>query len=76
MASGHCLLTREVFLGRCNALWNAAGLPRTIGHGFRIGGTTEFLLAGVTPVFHRYVDWRALEELANIRVRSAAHQWG
>lgn len=68
------ILTKPKFLARCNAIWRTHGLPRTTGHSFRIGGTTELLLAGVPPdvvkamgrwssdAFHKY--WRSLEDLA------------
>ncbi|EIN05546.1 DNA breaking-rejoining enzyme, partial [Punctularia strigosozonata HHB-11173 SS5] len=42
-------LTRRFFMKKCNAVWIEAGLPRLTGHSFRIGGTTELLLAGVSP---------------------------
>jgi hypothetical protein len=72
--TGHSILTRSKFLTRCNEIWQRAGYPRTTGHSFRIGGTTELLLAGVSPdvvkamgrwssdAFHKY--WRSLEDLA------------
>ncbi|KAF8594385.1 hypothetical protein BDV93DRAFT_459116 [Ceratobasidium sp. AG-I] len=44
----HCL-TKEVFLNRCNSIWEQHGFPRTSGHAFRIGGTTGLLQAGVPP---------------------------
>jgi hypothetical protein len=40
---------RNAFLRRCNAIWSARGYPRCTGHSFRLGGTTELLLAGVHP---------------------------
>ncbi|KAF7972865.1 hypothetical protein HWV62_16908 [Athelia sp. TMB] len=67
-------LSRTKFLERCNAIWVAAGYPRSTGHSFRIGGTTELLLSGVPPdvvkalgrwssdSFLRY--WRSLEDIA------------
>lgn len=70
-------LTKKNFLAHCNTVWSAAGLPTT-GHSFRIGGTTEFLLAGVSPdivkalgrwssdAFLRY--WRSLELLTPLHV--------
>ncbi|KAJ7754012.1 hypothetical protein B0H16DRAFT_1316577 [Mycena metata] len=73
-AAGHSVLTKSKFLARCNEIWQRAGYPRTTGHSFRIGGTTELLLAGVSPdvvkamgrwssdAFHKY--WRSLEDLA------------
>jgi hypothetical protein len=73
-ANGPTILTKPKFLQRCNEIWGAAGYPRITGHSFRIGGTTELLLAGVAPdvvktmgrwsssAFLRY--WRSLEDLA------------
>lgn len=67
-------LTKRRFLSRCNSIWTKLGYPRTTGHSFRIGGTTELLLAGVPPdvvktlgrwssdSFLRY--WRLLDEIA------------
>jgi hypothetical protein len=89
--TGFQTLTRPKFLQRCNEIWEAAGYPRTTGHSFRIGGTTELLLAGVAPdvvkamgrwssdAFHRY--WRSLEDLAplhasNIGLGSTARHSG
>ncbi|KAJ6502990.1 hypothetical protein DFH09DRAFT_844939, partial [Mycena vulgaris] len=42
-------LTRKKFLKRCNEVWSTLGFPTRTGHSFRIGGTTELLLAGVNP---------------------------
>ncbi|KAJ7804432.1 hypothetical protein B0H14DRAFT_3486171 [Mycena olivaceomarginata] len=89
--TGFQTLTCPEFLQRCNEIWEAAGYPRTTGHSFRIGGTTELLLAGVAPdvvkamgcwssdAFHRY--WRSLEDLAplhasNIGLGSTARHSG
>lgn len=89
--TGFRILTRAKFLERCNAIWKAAGYPRTTGHSFRIGGTTELLLAGVAPdvvkamgrwssdAFHKY--WRSLEDLvplhaSNIDFRSSSRHLG
>ncbi|PPQ94515.1 hypothetical protein CVT25_014169 [Psilocybe cyanescens] len=47
--SGPRSLTKYRFLARCNTIWKIHGYPRTTGHCFRIGGTTELLLAGVPP---------------------------
>jgi hypothetical protein len=67
-------LTKKKFLNRCNAIWNLFGYPRLTGHSFRIGGTTELLIAGVPPdivkmmgrwssdTFLRY--WRSLHRVA------------
>ncbi|KAJ6505708.1 DNA breaking-rejoining enzyme, partial [Mycena vitilis] len=78
--SGPKILTKPKFLQRCNEIWKIAGYPHTTGHSFRIGGTTELLLAGVPPdvvkamgrwssdAFLRY--WRSLEDLAPLH---AAH---
>ncbi|KAK7063620.1 putative reverse transcriptase domain protein [Favolaschia claudopus] len=42
-------LTRKKFLQRCNDIWSNHGYPAFTGRSFRIGGTTELLLAGVHP---------------------------
>jgi hypothetical protein len=42
-------LTKSAFLQRCNEVWARKNLPRFTGHCFRIGGTTELLLAGIPP---------------------------
>ncbi|QRV98326.1 hypothetical protein RhiJN_26345 [Ceratobasidium sp. AG-Ba] len=67
-------LTREEFIGRCNEVWSAHGLPRFSGHSFRIGGTSALLDMGVPPevvremgrwksdAFYRY--WRGLRGIA------------
>jgi hypothetical protein len=72
--NGLLLLNKNLFLGRCNTIWSALGYPRTTGHCFRIGGTTELLVAGVPPdivritgrwsseSFLRY--WRSLDSIA------------
>ena len=81
----HYSLSKSHFLRRCNTIWSALGYPRTTGHCFRIGGTTELLVAGTPPdvvkatgrwsseSFMRY--WRSLDMLApqyirNIRIHS------
>jgi hypothetical protein len=43
---GFSSLTKPQFLRRCNDIWHLLGYPRTTGHCFRIGGTTELLIAG------------------------------
>ncbi|EIN09231.1 hypothetical protein PUNSTDRAFT_29795, partial [Punctularia strigosozonata HHB-11173 SS5] len=70
---GPKLLTRSLFLARCNTIWTPLRHPRVTGHCFRIGGTTELLLAGVPPhvvkkagrwssdTFLRY--WRSVEDI-------------
>ncbi|KAJ7512573.1 hypothetical protein B0H11DRAFT_2151964 [Mycena galericulata] len=67
-------LTRKKLLARCNEIWTRHGFPARTGHTFRIGGTTELLLAGVNPdvvqamgrwqseAFKAY--WRRLDLLA------------
>ena len=73
-------LTKSRFLQRCNAIWAILGYPRTTGHSFRIGGTTELLIAGTPPdivkttgrwsseSFLRY--WRSLEDIAPLHIRN------
>ena len=72
-------LTKPMFLQRCNEIWQPLGYPRTTGHCFRIGGTTELLLAGIPPEvvkttgrwssdsFLRY--WRSLDDIAPHYIR-------
>jgi hypothetical protein len=76
--SGPRMLTKAAFLARCNQIWAASGYPRTTGHSFRIGGTTELLTSGVPPdvvktmgrwssdSFLRY--WRDLETIAPLHM--------
>ena len=76
---GFIALTKPIFLQRCNEIWHALGYPRTTGHCFRIGGTTELLIAGTPPdiikatgrwssdSFLRY--WRALDDIAPQYIR-------
>jgi hypothetical protein len=42
-------MTKSWFLRRCDEIWKSATLLRVFGHSFRIGGSTELLLAGVAP---------------------------
>lgn len=67
------ILTVRKFIARCNEVWEGRDMPRLMGHCFRIGGTTYYLLAGVPPdvvkamgrwssdAFLKY--WRSLELL-------------
>ena len=78
---GPSMLTKRDFLTRCNTIWVRKGHPRITGHSFRIGGTTELLLAGVPPdivkaagrwnsdAFLRY--WRCLEKLVPLYTNSS-----
>ena len=73
-------LTKPLFLRRCNEIWSALGYPHTTGHCFRIGGTTELLIAGTAPdvvkatgrwsseSFLRY--WRSLDDIAPLHIRN------
>jgi hypothetical protein len=73
-------LSKPLFLHRCNAIWSLLGYPRTTGHCFRIGGTTELLVAGIHPdvvkatgrwsseSFLRY--WRSLDAIAPQHIRN------
>ncbi|KIJ53918.1 hypothetical protein M422DRAFT_24925 [Sphaerobolus stellatus SS14] len=71
-------LSKPTFIKRCNTIWTAKGLPRITGHSFRIGGTTELLLAGVptdvVKALGRWssdtflVYWRSFSELAPLYV--------
>ncbi|KAJ3768134.1 hypothetical protein FB446DRAFT_650975 [Lentinula raphanica] len=76
------VLSKSMFLSTCNKTWSTHGVPRITGHCFRIGGTTHYLLAGVSPdivkalgrwksdAFLRY--WRNLDQLATIHVGDQA----
>jgi hypothetical protein len=82
--SGPRMLTKATFLARCNQIWSASGYPRTTGHSFRIGGTTELLISGVPPdvvkimgrwssdSFLRY--WRDLETIAPLHMCRVRHK--
>lgn len=71
-------LTKKAFLRSCNEDWKSHNVPRMTGHCFRIGGTTHYLLSGVSPdivkalgrwrsdAFLRY--WRNIEELARVHL--------
>ncbi|KAE9389703.1 hypothetical protein BT96DRAFT_834533, partial [Gymnopus androsaceus JB14] len=72
------VLTKSVFLKRCNQIWSEHGIPHMTGHCFRIGGTTHYLIQGIAPnivkmlgrwksdAFLKY--WRDLESLASIHL--------
>jgi hypothetical protein len=78
-ADGLSVLSKTTFLQRCNEVWHLLGYPRATGHCFRIGGTTELLIAGIPPdvvkatgrwssdAFLRY--WRSLDDIAPQYVR-------
>jgi hypothetical protein len=42
-------MAKSWFLRRCDIIWKNTSLLRVFGHSFRIGGSTELLLAGVAP---------------------------
>jgi hypothetical protein len=77
--SGLTSLTESHFLRRCNSIWGPLGYPHTTGHCFRIGGTTELLIAGTPPEvvkatgrwssdsFLRY--WQSLDDIAPQYIR-------
>jgi hypothetical protein len=72
--NGPLCLTKYKFLQRCNEIWLDNGLPTMSGHSFRIGGTTELLVAGVPPDVVKMMGrwssdafltyWRSLELIA------------
>ncbi|KAJ3847696.1 hypothetical protein EV368DRAFT_50710 [Lentinula lateritia] len=72
------ILTKTLFLRRCNSIWKRHNISRRTGHCFRIRGTTHYLLAGVNPdviqVFGRWKSsaflkyWRNLESLASLHL--------
>ncbi|KAF7295754.1 hypothetical protein HMN09_01117900 [Mycena chlorophos] len=44
-----CAMTKPYFLARCAAIWEKEGMMDLAGHSFRIGGSSELLMAGVAP---------------------------
>ncbi|KAF7324545.1 hypothetical protein MKEN_00495700 [Mycena kentingensis (nom. inval.)] len=74
-------LTKDAFLRRCAHIWKLADLLAIAGHSFRIGGSTELLLAGVpcdvvaatggwtSLAFLLY--WRRLEHIVIMHVGKA-----
>lgn len=54
-------LSKSSFLQCCNAIWHWLGYPRTTGHHFCIGGTTELLIAGTPPDIIRATSWWSSE---------------
>ena len=77
-ADGMVSLTKGCFLCWCNEIWSALGYPRTTGHSFWIGGTTELLITGTPPnvvkatgqwsseSFLRY--WHSLDDIAPFHI--------
>jgi hypothetical protein len=77
---GPQVLTKAKFLRRCNDIWSPLGFPRATGHCFRIGGTTQLLLAGISPdvvkvagrwssdSFLRY--WRSLDIIVPLHLKN------
>ena len=78
-SEGMVSLTKGHFLGWCNEIWSTLGYPRTTGHSFWIGGTTELLITGTPPdvviatrqwtseSFLRY--WHSLDDIAPFHIR-------
>ncbi|KAF7330695.1 hypothetical protein MSAN_02447600 [Mycena sanguinolenta] len=74
-------MTKDFFLRRCMDIWAKAKMARVHGHSFRIGGSTELLLAGVAPeivaslggwtslAFLLY--WRKLEHILPLNIGRA-----
>lgn len=74
------IMTKKMFLSRCNNVWVGHGIERITGHSFRIGGTTFFLVMGIKPdvvkvlgrwksdAFLRY--WRSLDALASQHIEN------
>lgn len=83
-ASKYRALTKRKFLSRCNEVWSKHGLPISTGHSFRIGGTTELLLAGVAPHIVKLMGrwssdafltyWRNLEIVAPLHAELLEHR--
>ncbi|KAJ7625028.1 hypothetical protein DFH06DRAFT_746068 [Mycena polygramma] len=59
-AKGWSVLTKDLFLTRCNEIWTDSGLPCMTGHSFRIGGATEMLARGIPPeIVAKQGRWRS-----------------
>jgi hypothetical protein len=78
--SGHTILSKGLFLRRCNDIWSSLGYPHTTGHCFRIGGTTELLIAGTPPDVVRATGrwssesflhyWHSLDQIAPLHIHN------
>lgn len=67
------IITTNIFMRRCNMIWEKAGYDKLTGHCFRIGRMTFYLVMGINPdivkalsrwtseAFKRY--WRNIEQL-------------
>ncbi|KAJ7668534.1 hypothetical protein DFH06DRAFT_1038988, partial [Mycena polygramma] len=59
-AKGWSVLTKDLFLTRCNEIWTDSSLPCMTGHSFRIGGATEMLARGIPPeIVAKQGRWRS-----------------
>lgn len=67
-------MVKTAFMKRCMTIWTHHGLDvAVLGHSFRIGGSTELLLAGVPPEIVAAIGrwkslafllyWRKIEEV-------------
>ena len=60
-SKGFTPMTKNVFLSRCYQIWKAHQMLLPLGHSFRIGGATEWLLAGIAPeVVAKIGRWKSL----------------
>ena len=57
LQKGFFSLTKSLFIQCCNTIWSRLGYPRTTGHSFRIGRTTELLITGTPPDVVRVTGW-------------------
>jgi hypothetical protein len=53
---GIICMTKKILLNRWNEIWSRHSYPARTGHCFRIGRTTELLLAGVPPVIVQIIE--------------------
>jgi hypothetical protein len=77
-------LLKHSFLGTCHSIWKKKGLDLVLGHSFRIGGSTELLLAGTPPEIVAAVGgwtslafllyWRRIEEILPMNISKAYHK--
>ena len=60
-SKGFVPMTKNAFLSRCYQIWRIHNMLLPLGHSFRIGGATEWLLAGLAPeVVAKIGRWKSL----------------
>jgi hypothetical protein len=77
-------MSKSWFLKCCDEIWKNAVLLHIFGHSFRIGESTELLLAGVTPEFVATLGgwmslafllyWRKIEHIIPMNIGKVCQQ--